>query len=75
VRQVTRWIVLFCLLAAASISGGCISQIKPEVLTPAKDQAGANDRSFVLSDLSGKEVKFPEDFSGQKVLVVFFSTG
>jgi len=72
---VARWIVLFCLLAAASITGGCISHIKPEVITPAKDQAGADDRSFVLSDLSGKEVRFPQEFSGQKVLVVFFSTG
>lgn len=74
-RQVTRWIVLFCLLAAASILGGCVSQIKPEEPTPTKNQVSGNDTAFVLSDISGKEIKFPDDFSGKKVLVVFFSTG
>ncbi|MEN6390375.1 MAG: hypothetical protein ABFD04_08130 [Syntrophomonas sp.] len=74
-RQVTRWMVLFCLLAAASTLWGCISQTKTEVPAPTKNQIGANDTAFVLSDLSGKDIKFPSDFSGKRVLMVFFSTG
>lgn len=74
-RQVTRWMVLLFLLVATSSLGGCISQTKPDSITPAKNQVNTNDMAFVLFDLSGKEVKFPDDFSGKKVLLVFFSTG
>lgn len=74
-RQVTRWMVLLFLLVAASFLGGCSSQTKPDSIIPAKNQVKTNDMAFVLPDLSGKEVKFPDDFSGKKVLLVFFSTG
>lgn len=74
-RQMMRWMVLFFLLVAASLLGGCISQTTPDSITPAKNEVKTNDMVFVLPDLSGKEIKFPDDFSGKKVLLVFFSTG
>lgn len=73
-RQVTRWLILFCMLATTCIVGGCISLSKPDANKSTEDKASA-ETAFVLPDLSGKEVKFPGDYSGKKALLLFFSTG
>lgn len=65
------WLLALVLLVSTGVLSACLKS--SEIQTPAAIKQPA--AAFVLDDVSGKMVKFPEDFQGKKVLLVFFSTG
>ena len=64
---------LFWLVIAAALTG-CVPTVNEGGGSQKSNPASSFNTSFKLFDINGKEVNFPEDFSGRKVALVFFST-
>lgn len=65
------FLLLILLIAMSGV--GCITS-NPDTGGGGSLQQLTEAPAFVLSDLQGREVKFPGDFSGEKAALVFFST-